>query len=84
MLVLGGFVVSGVGFVYAMRGDIKMLALTVEKQGEDVKDMKQVITAQALHDQKLTMLTKTVEELRRGIGWIRTTPDGRLGVDREY
>lgn len=76
LITLVGFLVGGLGFVYSMRGEIRMLAATVKAQGkaveaqnEDIKDLKTIVAAQALHSQRMDFLDRQVEDLRNGVGF---------------
>ena len=56
-----------------MREELKKLAQVIIQQAVQTKDIEY------LKEQQM-MLARTIEELRRGNGWVR----GRGGVDGEY
>lgn len=69
LLTLGGFLVGGLGAFFVVRGDLKTLTKVVELQGQEIKDMKDVVKAQALQQQRMDFLDKQIEDLRRGVGF---------------
>ena len=46
-----------------------MLATVVKAQGEEIKDLKIVVAAQALQTQRMDFLDRQVEDLRNGVGF---------------
>lgn len=83
---------GGAGIVYAFRSG--RFAETVTSMQKEIKELKEitkaiaaVVTAQAVHTtrldnqgERLNILDKRVEGLRRGHGFIR----GHKGIDGEY
>lgn len=88
------FVFGGVAMVIRHDVTTKTLKEDIAAMQQELKSLSQVITAQAVQDQRLleqsrrmTMLEEKLEGLRRGDGWIqnrnpRSSGDGT--VDREY
>jgi cell division protein FtsB len=83
ILILGG------GYAMVVRADMMTKALSQEVQGmkEEVKGLASIITTQAVQaermdglSKRLTMLHETVEDLRRGRGYVQA----RATVDGEY
>jgi hypothetical protein len=83
------FLAGGYGMV--LRGGWS--AASLEKQlasmQEELKQLNKVITAQAVHTNRLdnqgtqiAVLQKEVSDLRRGVGW--KIDRGRPGIDGEY
>lgn len=79
ILTLVGFIVGGLGFVYSMRGDLKMLARDVQAQGKKIEKLESVITAQAVQTQRLDDLDRRIEDLRHGRGYVQRDIDGLYG-----
>ena len=69
ILTLGGFLVGGLGAFFVVRGDLKTLTTVVEMQGKELKEMKDVVKAQALQQQRMDFLDKQIEDLRVGVGF---------------
>ncbi len=68
------FTVGGLGFVWSMRGDIRMLARDVKAHGEKIENLQIVITTQAVQTQRMDDLDRRLEELRHWRGFIN--PNG--------
>ena len=82
LLTLVGFIVGSLWFVWTMRGELRMLAKTVENQGDEIKDLKKVVTAQALQTQRLDFLDQQLQDLRNGIGFKPKREGSMLFDDR--
>lgn len=85
ILFLGG------GYAMVLRNDwsTENLKIQMEKMGEELEKLAEVITKMAVQEteirnlrEQLTMLQRTVEGLRRGDGFIRSS--GRGGVNGEF
>lgn len=83
-----GYLAGGVIFVMSLRTNIKLMAKDIKMLGKDVEAhsvrieaLQQVVTAQALQDQRIVMLESRLEELRHGDGWITGR---RRGIEGEY
>ena len=86
-----GMVFLGGVYVMVLRNDWSNNALKaqMDKMSEELEKLAEVITKMAVQEthienlrQQVTMLQRTVEELRRGDGWIKSTPRG--GVNGDY
>lgn len=53
IFVLVGFLFGGLGFIWAMRGEIKMLAKDVAAQGLKIDKLEAVITQQAVNETRM-------------------------------
>lgn len=80
ILTLLAFLVSGLGFVWAMRGELRMMAKDVQRQGDRIEKLEAVITLQAVQDQRIINLEARIEELRHGRGFVQRDIDGLWGV----
>ena len=69
-ITLLGFTVVGLGFVWSMRGDLKMLARDVQAHGAKIEKLEAVITQLAVQDQRIIDLDRRIEELRHWRGFI--------------
>lgn len=69
ILTLGGFLAGGLGAFFVVRGDLKMLAQTVKLQGDELKEMKEVVKQQAEQNSRLNFLDRQIEDLRNGVGF---------------
>ena len=69
IVTLLGFLLGGLGFIWALKWELKMLAGQVKSHGEEIKSMKEVITTMALATQRMDFLDKQIEDLRHGIGF---------------
>jgi hypothetical protein len=70
------FIVGGLGFVWSMRGDLKMLARDIKLQGTKIEKLEAVIIAQAIQGQRMDDLDRRIEEMRHGHGFIQRDVDG--------
>ena len=70
LLTFLGFTVVGLGFVWSMRGEIKLLARDVQAHGTKIEKLEAVITQLAVQDQRMTDLDRRIEELRHWRGFI--------------
>lgn len=82
-----GIVGGGFTFLFAMKGEIKLLtreialqSKTLEVHSERIGKVEAVLVKQAQQDTRIQMVEKHVDELRHGEGFVR----GSRGVDREY
>ena len=73
------FLIGGLGFVWSMRGDLKMLARDIEVQGQKIDKLEAVITAQAVQGQRLDDLDRRIEEMRHGHGFVGRSISGLYG-----
>jgi hypothetical protein len=80
IITLLAFLVGGFGFVWTMRGEIRMLAKDVQRQGDKIEKLEAVITHQAVQDQRLIDLERRIEDLRHGRGFVQRDIDGLWGV----
>ena len=62
--------IGGLAFLWAMRGEIKMLAKDVQLQGEKIQKLEAVIVQQAVATQRMDDLSRQIDELRHGKGFI--------------
>jgi hypothetical protein len=69
IITLAGFLLGGLGFIWTLKGELKMLAKTVSWQGDEIKSMKDVVATMALAHQRMDFLDKQIEDLRNGIGF---------------
>lgn len=75
LIILASLLVGGLGFVWSMRGDLKMLARDVRAQGREIEKLSIVVTAQAVQTQRLDDLDRRLEELRHWRGFINPNPE---------
>lgn len=80
LLTLVLLTIGGLGFLWAMRGELRMLARDVRLQGEKIDKLEKVVTLQAVQDQRINDLDRRIEELRHGRGFIQRDVDGLWGV----
>jgi hypothetical protein len=73
-ITLAAVLIGGLGFVWSMRGDLKMLARDVRAQGKEIEKLSIVITAQAVQTQRIDDLDRRLEELRHWRGFVNPTP----------
>lgn len=69
LLTMAGFLVGGMGAFFIVRGDLRMLTRTVKLQGEELKEMKEVVQIQATQNQRMDFLDRQIEDLRNGVGF---------------
>jgi hypothetical protein len=74
ILTLALLTVGGLGFLWSMRGDLKLLAREVQAHGVKIDKLEVVITQLAVQDQRMTDLDRRIEELRHWRGFIK--PNG--------
>lgn len=70
IITLIAILIGGLGFVWSMRGDLKMLARDVRSQGREIEKLSAIITAQAVQTQRIDDLDRRLEELRHGRGFV--------------
>lgn len=70
---------SVIGFIWALRGDIRMLSRDVRVQGRKIDELGIIVTKQAVQDQRLNDLDRRIEELRHGRGFVQRDLDGMWG-----
>lgn len=75
---LAGFLVMAVALFYGLKGDIRVIRHDMrhmeqrqEALGEAVKQLGQVLQQVAVQDTRISMIEKTVDELRHGHGFVR-------------
>lgn len=76
LVTLGAFLIGGLGFMWGMRGDLKMLSRDVQAQGKKLEKLEAVIVEQARNSQRVDDLDRRLEELRHGRGFIARDIDG--------
>lgn len=69
IITLAGFLLGGLGFIWALKWELRMLSQTVVSQGEEIKSIKEVVAAMALAHQRMDFLDRQVEDLRNGVGF---------------
>lgn len=82
------FLLGVYGMILKNDASNKSLKLELSQMKEELKKLAEVVTMQAVQTtridnlrENLVMLQKTVEELRRGTGWIQGK---RTGIEGEY
>ncbi len=80
ILTLLAFLIGGLSFAWSMRGDLRMLAKEVQRQGTKIEKLEAVITTQAVQDQRLIDLERRIEDLRHGRGFVQRDIDGLWGI----
>ena len=76
ILTLIFFLVGGLGFAWSMRGDLKMLARDMQLQSKKIEKLETIITAQAVQTQRMDELSRRIDELQHGRGFITNEIDG--------
>ncbi len=74
------FTVGGLSFLWTMRSEIRMLAVDVKRQGDQIKRLEDIIIKQAVQDQRLNELDRRIEDLRHGRGFVQRDIDGMWGT----
>jgi hypothetical protein len=74
------FLLGGLGFVWSMRGDLKMLARDITTHGQKIEKLEVIITEQAVQNQRIEDLDRRIEELRHGRGFIQRDTNGLYGT----
>jgi len=69
IITLTGFLLGGLGFIWALRWELRALSGIVKQQGEEIKSIKEVVQSMALAHQRMDFLDKQIEDLRNGIGF---------------
>ena len=80
-LILGGYVSSSFYFVHNMKTEIKLLAkditlqnTKIDNQAQQINQIGQILTAQAVASERMNNLDKQIQDLRAGRGFIVNTP----------
>lgn len=73
LLVLG---IGGLGFLWSMRGELKMLAKDVRTHSQKIESLQIVITTLAVQNQRMNDLDRRIEDLRHGRGFINADING--------
>jgi cupin superfamily acireductone dioxygenase involved in methionine salvage len=68
--------VGGLGFLWSLRGDLKMLARDVKMQGVKIEKLEAIIVKQAAQDERLNALDRRIDELRHWRGFVNQDVDG--------
>src|SRR5229473_2945416 len=76
ILTLIFFLLGGLGFAWSMRGDLKMLARDMQLQSKKIEKLETIITAQAVQTQRMDELSRRIDELQHGRGFITNEIDG--------
>jgi hypothetical protein len=76
LLTAGFFVVGGLGFLWSMRGDMKLLSRDLQAQGKKLEKLETVITAQALQHQRIDYIERRVDDMQHGRGFIKSDVNG--------
>jgi len=80
ILTLLAFLGGGLSFAWSMRSEIRMLSRDVQRQGEKIEKLQEVITEQAVQDRRLFDLERRIEDLRHGRGFVQRDIDGLWGI----
>lgn len=70
ILTLIGFLVVGLGIIWAMRGELKMLSRDVQAQGAKIDKLEEIITLQAVQNERINMLDRRLDDMAHGRGFI--------------
>src|SRR5712671_7900228 len=70
ILTLIFFLLGGLGFAWSMRGDLTMLARDIQLQSKKIEKLETIITAQAVQTQRMDELSRRIDELQHGRGFI--------------
>jgi hypothetical protein len=65
-----GFVIVGLGIIWAMKGELKMLSRDVQAQGVKIDKLEEILTVQAVQNERLNMLDRRLNELAHGKGFV--------------
>ena len=57
-----------------------MLAKDVKVHGEKIEKLAEVVTTQAVHNQRMNDMDRKIEELRHGQGFVQRDLDGLWGI----
>src|SRR5216684_5728538 len=76
ILTLIFFLLGGLGFAWSMRGDLKMLARDMQLQSKKIEKLETIITAQAVQTQRMDELSRRIDELQHGRGFVNPAVDG--------
>ena len=68
--------IGGLGFLWSMRGELKMLAKDVRMHSQKIENLQTVITTLAVQNQRMNDLDRRIEELRHGRGFIKADING--------
>lgn len=70
ILTLIGFLIVGLGIIWAMRGELKMLSRDVQAQGAKIDKLEEIITLQAVQNERINMLDRRLDDMAHGRGFI--------------
>lgn len=70
ILTLIGFLVVGLGIIWAMRGELKMLSRDVQAQGAKIDKLEEIITLQAVQNERINMLDRRLDDMAHGRGFV--------------
>jgi len=76
----GMFLFGAIGAIATLRTIVKQLVKDVDTIKTDIKKLNEVITKQAVQDQRILNIEQDLRELKHGEGFIR----GPRGIDREF
>jgi hypothetical protein len=69
-LTIISFIIVGLGIIWAMRGELKMLSRDVQAQGVKIDRLEEILTVQAVQNERLNMIDKRLDELAHGKGFV--------------
>ena len=74
---IGMFLIGGLGFIYAMKGDLKMLAQEMRLQGQrldghaaEIKQLVNIIKDQAVMNERMNAMDRAIDDIRHGRGFV--------------
>jgi hypothetical protein len=65
-----GFLVIGLGIIWTMRGELKMLSRDVQAHGVKIDKLEQIVTAQAVQNERMNMFDRQLDDIRHGRGFV--------------
>jgi len=76
-----GFFIGGLSVIFMMKSDIRALAIrlgfleaTVKEQGTKIDQFAELLTLMGRYEERMAAMRESIEDLRRGRGYIMPTP----------
>jgi hypothetical protein len=65
-----GFLVVGLGIIWTMKGELKMLSRDVQAHGVKIDKLEQIVTTQAVANERMNMFDRQLDDIRHGRGFV--------------
>ena len=70
LFTLIGFLVIGLGIIWTMKGELKMLSRDVQSQGLKIDKLEQIVTTQAVQNERMNMFDRRLDDMAHGRGFV--------------